>query len=301
MFVNTVSVVTPMEFDSNIDYIGLLNLFRFNLVHNNTHFLVNATTGESLSLGVLEKIFIIRFLRFYFGSNIILYSGSCFCSTSDCVRFLSILNIECIDFVLQITPYYFIPSDEGILLHFTVLSLLSIHPIIVYNVPKRTALELSSNCLAAVLQLRNVFGLKDSSGSYLLSFERINLCYLYNKKFFCGDDTQFLRLGKCEVFGLVSVFSSCFPFEFCRIFTDVYLEYFYFFKSLVFVFTKVVNPMLIKYFLSMFLYAGCYYRLPLLFLDGVRYSNSVTCVCFYRDALFLYRQIECCYFFNEFN
>ncbi|MGX7582615.1 dihydrodipicolinate synthase family protein [Candidatus Vidania fulgoroideorum] len=301
MFFNIISVVTPMELSSGIDYIGLLNLFRFNLVSNNTHFLVNATTGESLSLGVLEKIFIIRFLRFYFGNFITLYCGSCFCSTMESLWFLGILNGEHIDFVLQITPYYFVANNQGILLHFTLLSQLSVHPLIIYNVPKRTALDISSACLVALLQLVNIFGIKDSSSSYLLNFERLNLCYLFNKCYLCGDDTQFFKLRDCEVQGLVSVFFSCFPFEFCKLFKGVRLSYLYFFRSLIFSFANFLNPVLIKYILSGFIYSYCYYRSPLVALDATQKHSVVLSTCFYRANMVLYKRLECYYFFNEFN
>ncbi|QSW37724.1 dihydrodipicolinate synthase family protein [Candidatus Vidania fulgoroideae] len=294
-------MVTPMECDSSIDYIGLLNLFRFNLVYNTTHFLINATTSESLSLSILEKIFIIRFLRFYFADTITLYCGSCFCSTSDSLAFLSILNTEYIDFVLQITPYYFISSSKGIVWHFTVLSLLSVHPIILYNVPKRTALDISSECLALILQLSNVCGLKDSSGSYLLNFERVNLCYLANKRFFCGDDTQYLKLRTCGIQGLVSVFSSCFPYEFRNLQTEVQVCHLYIFKAIVCVCAKVLNPILVKWFLGMFLYYCCCYRLPLVALGCLQYYAIILDIYFYCKYIFLYRRLECSYYFNEFN
>ncbi|MGX7585864.1 dihydrodipicolinate synthase family protein [Candidatus Vidania fulgoroideorum] len=208
-----IPIITPMKESGKIDFASLKKLISLHIKLNNKNILVNASTSESTSLSNREKIKIIKFIRKIFGKKIVLIAGSCYNSTIESLNLINKYNKEDVDYVLQITPYYYKTSNKGIVNHFRKISKFSKKPLLVYNVPKRTGVDVSENCLQKIFNLENVRGIKDSSEKTIKNIRRIDICNRRKKLFFCGDDLQLITLKNFGTHGIFSVLSNIFSKE----------------------------------------------------------------------------------------
>ncbi|QSW38002.1 4-hydroxy-tetrahydrodipicolinate synthase [Candidatus Vidania fulgoroideae] len=263
-----VSIITPMRKNLKIRYSSIKRLVNMQLLNGNRNILVNATTSESTSLSSREKIEIIRYLSRTFKKEINLISGSCCNSTRKSIKLIEKLNKEKLESILQITPYYYNSSEEGVVNHFKAISLKSKIPIIVYNVPKRTGIDISSDCLKKIFKISNIIGIKDSSCNNKELVKKIKLCNDRGKIFLCGDDLQVFKLRKYNIDGVVSVLSNVFPLEIRKV---LLCKKGYYFNNRIYKLirnlSKYNNPLLIKWLLKKIRVSEEFFRLPLVKLN----------------------------------
>ncbi|SET40849.1 4-hydroxy-tetrahydrodipicolinate synthase [Paenibacillus sp. NFR01] len=186
-----VPVVTPFTADGDVD-IPSYERYVGGILKNNIHGLVvNGTTGESPTVNIEEVQLLTEISKKLLkGRDIPLVIGTGTNDTRSTVRRTELAANAGADGVLVVVPYYSRPSQQGIIEHFRKANEVGV-PIIAYDIPGRTGVGMTVDTARAVLDLDNVVGLKDCSGSPLLVSE---LTRLGAKPVLCGDDVKFLEM-----------------------------------------------------------------------------------------------------------
>ena len=210
-----VAMVTPFNADGSIDYLGLERLTN-HLVDGGVNYLVvMGTTGENPTINneeqqaILQKVIEINARRlpivFGIGGN----------STAAVVERLKSENLEGVDGMLSVSPYYNKPSQEGIYQHYKAVSDATPLPVIMYNVPGRTGSLVSAETTLRIAQLPNIVCTKEASGSLDICMEVIRGAPEYFGVI-SGDDNYTMPYIAAGMQGVISVLGNAYPKEFSQ-------------------------------------------------------------------------------------
>lgn len=193
-----VPVVTPFNAAGEID-LESYQRYVNNIIKNKIHGLVvNGTTGESPTVNIQElQILINASQQLLKGSEIPLVIGTGTNDTMSTVARTELAANAGADAALVVVPYYSRPSQQGIIAHFRKAAEVGI-PIIAYDIPGRAGVGMSLDTARTILEMDNVVGLKDCSGSPLLVSE---LSRCGSKPVLCGDDLNFFDMLGCGAAG----------------------------------------------------------------------------------------------------
>lgn len=193
-----VPVVTPFNAVGEID-LESYQRYVNNIIKNNIHGLVvNGTTGESPTVNIQELQTLVNASRELLKSSTIpLVIGTGTNDTASTVVRTELAANSGADAALVVVPYYSRPSQQGIIEHFRKAAEVGI-PVIAYDIPGRAGVGMSVDTARTILEMNNVVGLKDCSGSPLLVSE---LSRLGAKPVLCGDDLRFLEMLGCGAAG----------------------------------------------------------------------------------------------------
>ena len=214
-FVGTgVALVTPFENDLSVDVASLKDLVRFQIKNGVDYLVVLGTTAESATLTKEEKQLIIQNVVAENDGKLPLVLGIGGNSTADVVEEIKSTDLSSFDAVLSVSPYYNKPTQEGIYRHFKAISEASPVPVILYNVPGRTA----SNVLPATVKrlaedCDNIIGIKEAAGDIVQAMRMIDTVpegFLI----ISGDDMITLPIILAGGHGVISVIAQGFPTEF---------------------------------------------------------------------------------------
>jgi 4-hydroxy-tetrahydrodipicolinate synthase len=207
--------VTPFDNQGGIDFQALKKLLR-HTSKGVDYYVVMGTTGESATLSKEEKK---EVLQFVIANNIkklpIVYGigGN---HTQGVVDEIRSTNLTSVDALLSVSPYYNKPSQEGIYQHFVAVANASPIPIILYNVPGRTASNLTAETTLRLAKHKNIIGIKEASGS-------MEQCMKIAKEktvdflLISGDDMLTLSLYAIGGEGVISVLANAYPVTFKKI------------------------------------------------------------------------------------
>lgn len=206
------ALVTPMHLDGSIDYPSLAKLIEFQIEHDVSGIVIAGSTGESMTLTHNEKIELIKYSINQVDSRVKVIVGMAHTATADAISYTHQLNdISGIDYVMVLTPSYIKPTQEGMYQHFKQIAALSQKPIILYNVPGRTGIDLSDETILRLANdCPNIAGLKDATGDVA----RCNYLVTYKPEHFAlysGDDCTALPFILCGGNGVISVMSNLLP------------------------------------------------------------------------------------------
>lgn len=205
-----VALVTPMSDSGQIDYESLERLVKFHL-DNNTHGLVAVgTTGESATLPFEEHIAVIKFVVNCANNKIPVIAGTGANSTDEAVFLTKQIESCGVDGFLSVVPYYNKPQQKGLVAHFTEIANASDLPLILYNVPSRTVLDMQTTTVLELSKHPNIVGIKDATGD-LTRLEELKQVLHEDFLLFSGDDAtgcDFLNNGG---HGVISVTSNIVP------------------------------------------------------------------------------------------
>ncbi|MDP1602572.1 MAG: 4-hydroxy-tetrahydrodipicolinate synthase [Legionella sp.] len=159
-----VALVTPFQ-DDKVDVARLRDLVEFH-ISAGTHAIVAAgTTGESGTLSRDEKLLVIKTVIDQVRERIPVIAGTAANATKDCIE-LTRMAMECgAHAALIMTPAYIKPTQEGLYQHYSQIASLVAIPLILYNVPGRTACDLLPETVVRLAQISNIVGIKDATGS----------------------------------------------------------------------------------------------------------------------------------------
>jgi 4-hydroxy-tetrahydrodipicolinate synthase len=209
-----VAIVTPFRKDSSIDFLSLEKLLK-HIVDNGVDYLVVlGTTGESVTLNKDEKQALLNFVIEFADGKIPVVAGFGGNNTNEVVSSIKHYNFNGIDAILSVAPAYNKPTQKGIYEHYKAISAISPKPIILYNVPSRTSVNMTAETtLQLANDFENIVAVKEASGD----FEQI-MTIIKNKpadfKVISGDDMLTLPLISIGVEGVISVVANAFPLEF---------------------------------------------------------------------------------------
>ena len=210
LFVGTgVALVTPFLSDKKIDYDSLERIIKFVDLPEIDYLAIMGTTGESSTLSWNEKIEILEFTKGQAPDQPILFGlgGN---DTTQLLKEISLINKYPIDGILSVTPYYNRPSQAGLISHYRQIADTSDHPIILYNVPSRTGVNLESDTTLILSEHPNIMGIKEASGD-LKQCERIVNSKSDNFLLLSGNDSETLAILKLGGNGSISVLANYKP------------------------------------------------------------------------------------------
>lgn len=210
LFVGTgVALVTPFLSDKKIDYDSLERIIKFVDLPEIDYLAIMGTTGESATLSWNEKIEILEFTKGKAPDQPILFGlgGN---DTTQLLKEISLINKYPIDGILSVTPYYNRPNQAGLISHYRQIADTSDHPIILYNVPSRTGVNLESDTTLILSEHSNIMGIKEASGD-LKQCERIINSKSDNFLLLSGNDSETLAILKLGGNGSISVLANYKP------------------------------------------------------------------------------------------
>ncbi len=212
-----VAIVTPFRKDSSIDFLSLEKLIKHILDNGVDYLVVLGTTGEAATLNKEEKQAVLNFVIEYTEKRVPIIAGFGGNNTNEVVNTIKHYNFLGIDGILSVTPYYNKPSQRGLYSHYKAIANISPVPIILYNVPGRTSVNLAAETVVQLANdFDNIIAVKEASGN----LEQI-MTIVKNKpadfKVISGDDMITLPLISFGVDGVISVAANAFPAEFSNL------------------------------------------------------------------------------------
>lgn len=204
-----VALVTPMTAAGEIDYPAWDRLLDWHLAEGTDGVVVGGTTGESPTLTETETAELVRRARARFAPRPVL-AGSGTNSTATSIARGQRLAAAGADALLVVAPYYNKPTQHGLVLHFSAIAEAVPVPVVVYNVPGRTGVDVLPDTLAAIAARPNVYGVKESTNSVARIVELVErlgdrLCVL------CGDDPVAAESMLRGARGVISVTANLAP------------------------------------------------------------------------------------------
>ena len=216
-FIGTgVALVTPFKENNSIDFDALTNLVEFNINNGTDYLVINGTTGESSTITNQEKLKVIDIITKTNKGRLPLVLGVGGNNTANVVNELKTRDFTNIDAILSVVPYYSKPTQEGFYEHFKLISEASPVDIILYNVPGRTAKNMSvETILRLAKECKNIIEIKEAGNNTQQYLELIK-----NKPsdflIISGDDDLALAITLAGGAGVISVIGQAFPKEFSK-------------------------------------------------------------------------------------
>ncbi|RBW56710.1 4-hydroxy-tetrahydrodipicolinate synthase [Tenacibaculum sp. E3R01] len=214
-FIGTgVALVTPFKEDLTVDYNALIKLVNYNIDNGINYLVINGTTAESATITKEEKKEIIKVIAETNKGRLPLVLGVGGNNTQTVVEELQTLDLSNIDAILSVAPYYSKPTQEGFYQHFKAVALASPKPIILYNVPGRTAKNmLPETTLRLANDFDNVIGVKEAAN---IQQQYYSLLKDKPEDFLVisGDDDLTLGVVLAGGAGVISVIGQGLPKEF---------------------------------------------------------------------------------------
>ena len=210
------ALVTPFRRDSSLDEDALRALVRWQ-VESGIHFLVPCgTTGESPTLTKKEHLRVVEITLEEAKGKVPILAGCGGYCTSEVAELAAELEKLEVDGLLSVTPYYNRPTPDGLYQHYSAIARATQLPIVVYNVPGRTGLNIKPATLARLASIDNVVGVKEASGDI---GQLAEIFQVVPKAFsvLSGDDSITLPLMALGGAGLISVASNEIPAEMAQL------------------------------------------------------------------------------------
>ncbi|MDR1160946.1 MAG: 4-hydroxy-tetrahydrodipicolinate synthase [Tannerellaceae bacterium] len=211
-----VALITPFKEDESVDYDTLAKLADYQLQNGTDYLVVLGTTAETPTLTEEEKDKILHLIVTKVRGRIpvvVGVGGNCTRATGEKLKHGS---FDGVDAVLSVTPYYNKPSQEGLYQHYKAVSEATRLPVILYNVPGRTGVNMTAaTTLRIARDCKNVIAIKEASGN-ITQMDDIIKNKPANFNVISGDDGITFPLITLGAIGVISVIGNAFPREFSR-------------------------------------------------------------------------------------
>lgn len=211
-----VALVTPFRTDGAVDYDALVRLVRYQLDGGADFFCILATTGETPCLTADEKTRIRNLVIETVAGRVPVVVGCGGNNTAAIVEELRTTDLRRVSGILSVCPYYNKPTQEGLYLHFKAVASATSLPVILYNVPGRTGVNLSAETTVRLARdCQNVVAIKEASGN-LEQVDEIIKNKPAGFDVISGDDALTFPMIACGAVGVISVIGNALPREFSR-------------------------------------------------------------------------------------
>jgi len=263
------AIITPFK-NGGIDRSALKKIVRFQISGGVSGLVPCGSTGEAATLAPEEYLEVIRLTVVSAGGKVPVVPGVGTNSTAKSVEMVKKVSTLGVDGLLAVVPYYNKPTQDGMIAHFSEMARAADAPIILYNVPGRTGVNmLPATVLALRKKFSNIVGIKEASGNLDQVSEIVNIL---DRDFavMSGDDSLTLPMMSVGARGVISVVSNIAPAETAKI-CDLFLKggtdtaakiHHTLFPLIKALFTET-NPIPVKYAASLLGLCGCEPRLPL--------------------------------------
>jgi len=210
-----VALVTPFTNNFEVDYEGIAKLLHFNISEGVNYLVVNGTTAESATTTVKEKAEISAFIKEKVNGAVPIVYGLGGNNTQQLLDQIKQIDLSGITAILSVSPFYNKPTQQGLYQHYVHIADASPVPIILYNVPGRTASNISAETTLRLAQHPNIIGIKEASGN-------IEQCMQIAKQkpadfmLISGDDLLALPMITFGAEGVISVLANAFPGKYSK-------------------------------------------------------------------------------------
>lgn len=208
-----VALVTPFRSNGGIDYAGLEKLIEHQITGGVDYVVSMGTTGESVTLTKDEKKQLLATTVELVRNRVPVVLGVGGNNTAEVIESLHGFEMDGVDGILSVSPYYNKPTQEGIYQHFKAIAQASLRPIILYNVPGRTGSNMSAETTVRLARdFSNVVAIKEASGN----LDQMGMILKHKPKDFMlisGDDTLTLPAIAIGGVGVISVIGNALPAE----------------------------------------------------------------------------------------
>ncbi|MBU3192956.1 4-hydroxy-tetrahydrodipicolinate synthase [Clostridium algidicarnis] len=216
-----VAIVTPFN-EKGVDFDKLKELLEWHVDSNTDAIIICGTTGEASTMSTLEKKEVIKFTVDTINKRIPVIAGTGTNDTKASMEMSKWAESIGVDGLLVITPYYNKTSNKGLIAHFTAISNAVNTPIILYNVPSRTGMNISPTTLLELAKLKNVVAVKEASGDISQVAKYKALCK-DKIDIYSGNDDQIIPILSLGGIGVISVLANIIPkdvHDMCHLYLD---------------------------------------------------------------------------------
>ncbi|UAL54310.1 4-hydroxy-tetrahydrodipicolinate synthase [Bacillus sp. CMF21] len=200
------AMVTPFDKNGNIDFAKTSQLVNFLIKNGSDSLVVAGTTGESPTLTSEEKIALFKHVVSEVNGRVPVIAGTGSNNTKASINLTKKAEAAGVDAVMLVAPYYNKPNQEGLYLHFKTIAEATELPVMIYNVPGRTAVSISPDTIVRLAELPNVVAVKEASGDLDAMSEIISKTP-EDFALYSGDDGLTLPVLSIGGAGIVSVAS----------------------------------------------------------------------------------------------
>lgn len=207
-----VALVTPFQTDGSINYEEFARLIDFQIENGTDALVIAGTTGESSTLSEQEHIDLIKFAVEHTNHRVPVIAGTGSNSTETAVMLSKAAEEVGADALLIVTPYYNKTTQRGLYVHYKTIAESVKLPIILYNVPSRTGLNIDVETAAKLAEIENIVAMKDAVGSITYTANLIARCG-DSLDVYSGNDDQIIPMMSLGAKGVISVLSNVAPKE----------------------------------------------------------------------------------------
>ncbi len=209
---SAVAIVTPFNKDNKVDYEKLKELLEWHIEEKTDAIVICGTTGEASTMTKEEKEKTIKFTVDTVNKRIPVIAGTGTNNTEASIEMSKYAESVGVDALLVITPYYNKTTNKGLFKHFEAINNAVNTPIILYNVPSRTGVNITPKQLLELTKLNNIIAIKEASGNISQIAEMKSICK-DKLDFYSGNDDQTIPIMALGGLGVISVLANIMPKE----------------------------------------------------------------------------------------
>lgn len=207
-----VALVTPMNEDGSVNYNKLKELVDQQIEGGTDAIVACGTTGEAATLDLDEHIEVIRKTVEFAAGRVPVIAGAGSNDTAFAIKTVELAEEAGVDGLLVVTPYYNKTSQAGLIAHFTKIAEATSLPIILYNVPSRTGVNIKPETYKELSKIKNIVATKEASGDISAVAKIAHLCG-DDLMIYSGNDDQIVPIMSLGGIGVISVLSNVCPKE----------------------------------------------------------------------------------------
>lgn len=278
------AMITPFDNEGNIHKCEVKRIVDYLLEHGTDTLVVAGTTGESPTLSNEEKVMLFDLVKKHVGDRAKVVAGTGCNDTNKTLALSKAAEEVGVDGVMVVVPYYNKPPQEALFAHFSYIANHIHIPVMIYNVPGRTACNILPETVAKLAEIKNIVAIKEASGQLDQVSKIVSLC---NNKLavYSGDDSltlPILAVGGCgivsvashlvgkEIKKMISAFDNGQP----HVATQLHCQMFELIKSLF----MTTNPIPVKTAMELLGFDTGGFRMPLIAMDEQMLSKLRECM-----------------------
>lgn len=198
------AMVTPFNEQMEVDYEQAKKLACYLIEHGNDGLVVAGTTGESPTLSAEEKIKLFKVVKEAVGDKALVIAGTGSYDTMASVKLTKEAEKVGVDGIMLVVPYYSKPSQEGLYQHFKTIAAETTLPVLLYNIPGRTGINMEPETIARLSEIDNIVAVKEASGK-MDQVSKIKALAREDFVVYSGDDSMTLPILSVGGYGIISV------------------------------------------------------------------------------------------------
>lgn len=204
------AIVTPFDEENKINFDEFRKLVNFQIDNGVNAILVCGTTGEAATLSNEEKNALIEYCVKVVNKRVPVIAGVGGNNTEAVIKNSKFAEKVGVDGLLTVTPYYNKTTQKGLIEHFKIIAENTNLPIILYNVPSRTGMDILPDTYLELAKIENIVATKEASGDISKILKIRNLC-MDNLNIYSGNDDQIIPVLSLGGIGVISVLSNIMP------------------------------------------------------------------------------------------